>query len=282
MIGPLSTVTSIDSPGLELYRTLKRPLSHREQGVFIVEGSKVVEQFLMSDLTALSILLTPIWFDHFRKRLDARPETIPVYIAEKNVLDTIVGFDLHQGVMAVGAVPGPLTLAEIVGNTASPRLFVAAERLSSAENTGVLIRNCAACGAQAFIAGETSADPYLRRSVRNSMGTIFKLPVLKADSLAETLNALRVEYGFDVFAAHPRPESRRLFDTDFSNDCCIVFGNEGDGLSAEVLEKGTLSIAIPMAHGVDSFNVACSSAVILYEAVRQRILATFAGKKTIG
>lgn len=270
MITAILTVDSIDLPGLEPYRTLKRPAAHREQGVFIAEGSKVVDQFLQSDLSALSILLTPQWFDLYRQRLEARPGPIQVYIAEKKLLETIVTIDLHQGVMAVGVVPRAITLFEAVGGAASPRLFVAVEHLASAENTGVVIRNCAACGVQAFIAGETSSDPYLRRSVRNSMGTIFKLPVLKAEILTDTLSELKLKHGFQVFAAHPRASGRNLDETDFTKDSCVVFGSEGDGLSAGVLEVCTQSVSIPMAPGVDSFNVACASAVILYEAARQR------------
>lgn len=274
MIDTITHISSLDIPGLELYRTLKRPLTHREQGVFIIEGSKVVEQFLLSGLTAVSILLTPRWFEYFREKLEARPEPVQVYIAEKKLLETITGIELHQGVMALGIVPGSPTLEQVVRGAVAPRLFVAVEHLASAENTGVLIRNCAACGVQAFIAGETSADPYLRRSVRNSMGTIFKLPVLLTDTLTGTLKELRSKYGFRIFAAHPRQESSRLFETDFSADCCLVFGSEGDGLSAEVLEACTQSITIPMAPGVDSFNVACASAVMLYEVTRQRSMLT--------
>jgi tRNA G18 (ribose-2'-O)-methylase SpoU len=272
MIASITHLVTLDVPGLELYRTLKRPLTHREQGVFIAEGSKVVEQFLHSGLTAASILLTPGWFDHFRERLEARPEPVQVYVAEKKLLETIVAFDLHQGVMAVGIVPGSRTLEEVVHATVPPRLFVAVERLASAENTGVVIRNCVACGVQAFIAGETSADPYLRRSVRNSMGTIFRLPILSTGKLSGTLEELRAKYGFSVYAANPRPESVRIDEADFSADCCLVFGNEGDGLSSAVLEVCSRSIAIPMVSGVDSFNVACASAVVLYEATRQRFL----------
>lgn len=105
------------------------------------------------------------------------------------------------------------------------------------------------------------------------MGTIFRLPVLSTDKLTGTLKELRLNHGFRVYASHPRPESKKLSETDFSDDCCIVFGSEGDGLSPGILEVCSQSITIPMASGVDSFNVACASAVVLYEATRQRSLS---------
>jgi len=271
MIKSLSEVTSLNTPGLDLYRTLKRPLSHREQGFFVAEGSTVVERFFAADtITAVSALMTPQWFDHFKSVISGRPEALDIYIGEDALLEEIVSFRLHQGVMAAGRVPYPVSLGEAVGSSVSPRFFVAVEGLTSAENTGVVIRNCAGCGVQVFIRGETSADPWLRRSVRNSMGTIFNLPVAAPEKLTDAILALRQEHGFRVYAAHPRRESAKVFETDFSGNCCVVFGSEGHGLSAQVIEACDRSIAIPMAGGVDSFNVACASAVFLYEAMRQR------------
>jgi tRNA G18 (ribose-2'-O)-methylase SpoU len=169
----------------------------------------------------------------------------------------------------------PLTVKQVLDKGSRPRLYVAVDGLTSAENTGVLVRNCAACGVGALLAGETSADPWLRRSVRNSMGTIFRLPIVYATHLAAALHDLRTLHGFSILAAHPRPESTRLFDADFSVDTCIVFGSEGRGISEAILEECCSSIAIPMAEGVDSFNVACAGAVVLYEAMRQRIRAAY-------
>jgi tRNA G18 (ribose-2'-O)-methylase SpoU len=175
--------------------------------------------------------------------------------------------------MAEGVVPPQVDLENTVIESGSPRLFVAVDNLTSAENTGVVVRNCAACGVQALIVGETSADPYLRRAVRNSMGTIFKLPVVYSADLTDTLEQLRSRHGFQVLAAHPRPDSTVLFTEDFTKDSCVVFGNEGDGMSEKALRAADRSIAIPMTQGIDSFNVACASAVVLCEATRQRMMA---------
>ena len=270
MIDTITHVISLDHPGLEPYRTLKRPAEHRKRGIFIVEGKTVVDRFFESSLTALSILLAPEWFEQYEKRLEKRPEKMQVFVADKKLLHTIVGFECHQGLMALANVPSGSTIDEALKISPVPRIFVAVDHLVSAENTGVLIRNCAACGVQVLIVGETSSDPYLRRSVRNSMGTVFRLPVVYAEKLTDTLRDLRSRFGFSIFAAHPRPSSTPLPDADFSFNSCIVFGNEGDGISDAVLAECDKAVAIPMAPGVDSFNVACASAVVLYEVMRQR------------
>jgi TrmH family RNA methyltransferase len=150
--------------------------------------------------------------------------------------------------------------------------------LTSAENIGLLVRNCAAFGVQALIVGETSSSPFLRRAVRNSMGAIFQLPIVELNLGAEKEAgrnlpvALRELRARDIrcIAAHPHTEKKGLSQTELTGDCCIVFGSEGNGLSPDVLAACDEAVAVPMANGVDSLNVGAAAAVFLYEAARQR------------
>jgi tRNA G18 (ribose-2'-O)-methylase SpoU len=141
--------------------------------------------------------------------------------------------------------------------------------LANAENIGVLMRNCVAFGVQALIVGETCSSPFLRRSVRNSMGAIFKLPVLESPGLVQTLRELRTR-GIRCLAAHPHTDKQVLSQADFTGDCCVVLGSEGHGISAPVLAACDEAVAIPMANDVDSLNVSAAAAVFLYEVNRQR------------
>ena len=273
MISSVTDVTSFDHPGLEHYRSLKRSAEHRERGIFIVEGNKVVERFLAGSLEVVSILLTEDWFTTCRENLEKRPEPISVYRAPGRLFKTIVGFNYHQGILAIGKVPPPPPLSVLGDASTAPHLFVAFDYLSSAENTGVIIRNCAACGVQAVISGPDSSDPWLRRSVRNSMGNIFRLAIHYSGNLADSLAELRSRFGFRIVAAHLSDRSVSMHDVDFTGNCCIVFGNEQEGVSRSVLDQCDTVTAIPMQAGVNSFNVACASAILLYEAFRQRTTA---------
>lgn len=270
MIKSITTIATLDTPGLAFYRTLRRSAEHRKDGVFIVEGNKVVERFLDSSFEVESILLSESWLETYRENLNYRTEAIAVYVASEKLIASIVGFRYHQGIMAVGKVPAPISLEAVCGNSRQPATFVAFDELTSAENCGTLIRNCAACGVSAIISGPTSTDPFLRRTVRNSMGTIFNIPVIYSSNLADTLVLLRKQYKFTSIAAHPRPDSISMHNVDFSNNCCIVFGHEDSGVSDAVLRQCDYAASIPMAHGVDSFNVACAGAIMLYEAFRQK------------
>ena len=263
-------IESLDLPELAPYRTMKRPVEHETQGIFVAEGDKVVHRLLASGFPVVSLLLPDKRLAEFAPRLETRPENIPVYlVSNKHVLESLVGFELFQGVMAVGKIPASGSLAEVVARSAPPRLFVAMDALTNSENLGVLVRNCVAFGTQGLFVGETCASPFLRRAVRNSMGTIFQLPVVESANLAGTLRELRAR-GVRCLAAHPPGSGSRITQADFTGDCCIVLGSEGHGLSPVVLEACDEAVAIPMAQNVDSLNVGNAAAIFLYEACRQR------------
>jgi tRNA G18 (ribose-2'-O)-methylase SpoU len=307
----IQKITSLDLPELAPYRTMRRPLEHERQGIFVAEGEKVVRRLLESSFEVVSVLLPEKHLESFRPLLEARPEKLTVYLADKKLLESLIGFSMYQGQLAVGKIPPPATLDDILSQSRKPRLLVAVDALTSAENLGALVRNCVAFGVQALVVGETSSSPFLRRAVRNSMGTILQLPVVELAklgqrhqsttkphttdlNLVECLQDLRAR-GVRCIAAHPHAESwsssfslpstastppqdklklelqhKTISRTDFSGDCCIVFGSEGTGISAPVLETCDEAVAIPMPSTVDSLNVGAAAAVFLYEAARQR------------
>jgi tRNA G18 (ribose-2'-O)-methylase SpoU len=263
------SIASFDSPDLQPYRTMRRQLEHREQGIFVAEGEKVVRRLLESKFEVVSVLLPEKWLRDLEPLLQARPEDIRVYVAEKALLETLTGFSMYQGLLAVGKVPAQVPLEEILARSSTPHLLAAVDGLSSAENLGALVRNCAAFGVQALVAGETCPSPFLRRAVRASMGAIFQLPIVETPSLVRALQRLR-SLAIRCIAAHPHVERRIVSQADFATSCCLVFGSEGYGLSAPVLEACDDAAAIPMTPTVDSLNVGSAAAVFLYEANRQR------------
>ncbi len=291
----LHRIESLDLPELAPYRTMKRPRDHCDQGIFVAESEKVVRRLLESPFQVVSALMPEKWLAVFEPLLRARPEDIPIYLVEKKeVLETLIGFSMFQGVMAVGRIPARTLLDDVLASSATPQLFVAVDALANAENLGVLVRNCVAFGVQALLVGETSSSPFLRRAVRNSMGTIFQLPIVEPPLLTHALKDLR-RRGMRCLAAHPHAESwsssfslvsgaqpatqdklklelqrKTISQADFSGDCCIVFGSEGHGISASVLEVCDEAVAVPMPPTVDSLNVGSAAAVFLYEVNRQR------------
>jgi len=279
-------IYSLDLPELRPYATLRRPLEHERDAIFVAEGTKVVRRLLESSFSVVSVLLPEKHLDDFRPLLEARPEFLNVYLAEKQLLEQLIGFSMYQGVLAVGKIPPPASLEEVLTRRPKPLLLAATDGLTSAENLGALVRNCVAFGVQGLLVGETSSSPYLRRAVRNSMGAILQLPVIELArlgqrhqftakphvtelTLTECLKQLRAR-GVRCIAAHPHTNRKSLSQADFSGDCCIVFGSEGEGITPAVLEACDEAVAIPMPPTVDSLNVGAAAAVFLYEVNRQR------------
>jgi tRNA G18 (ribose-2'-O)-methylase SpoU len=263
-------VDSLDLPELAPYRTMRRQQEQREAGIFVAEGEKVVRRLLESELEVVSLLLPSKWAREYDELLSRRPEkTLPVFTADRKLLERLTGFSMYQGVLAVARVPKPANLADLFATAPRPLLFLAVEGLSSAENLGGLVRSCAALGATGLIVGETCCSPWLRRSVRSSMGAIFQLPIVETPSLRNTLDEAKTA-GIRLIAAHPHTNERTLAETSFATDSLIVLGSEGSGISEPVLSICNEKVLIPMSNDIDSLNVGTAGALFLYEATRQR------------
>jgi tRNA G18 (ribose-2'-O)-methylase SpoU len=262
-------IDSLELDELTPYRTMRRQVEHREQGIFVAESDKVVQRLLESRFPVVSLLIPEKWLAHFEPLLAARSEEIRVYLLEKKKLEALTGFTFYQGVLAVGKVPEPPSLDLLLRTSPRPRLLAGVEGLTNAENLGGLVRSCVAFGVNGLLVDSSCCSPFLRRAVRGSMGTVFQIPVLENLSLAEVTRTLR-GHGIRCIAAHPSSPGHSLFQTELANECCVFFGSEGYGLSSVLLEGCDQAVAIPMAKGVDSLNVGSAAAVFLYETSRQR------------
>ena len=265
----LRKIESFDLPELQPYRTMRRQHEHRQQGIFVAEGEKVVRRLLESKFSVVSVLLPEKWLQDLGPLLQARTGGHPGVRRREGVAGNAHRLLDVSGPAGGGEDSVMPTLAEVVARRPQPRLLAAADGLSSAENLGTLVRNCAAFNAQALIVGETCSSPFLRRAVRSSMGSIFHMPIVETASLVQALRDLR-EFGIRCIAAHPHTNDRTLSQASFAGDCCVVFGSEGYGISPAVLAACDEAAAIPMPETVDSLNVGSAAAAFLYEANRQR------------
>ena len=266
----LQPVQSLDAPGLELYRTLKRVAEHERAGVLVAANIKTVRRLLASRYEVVSALLTPAWLEKIEPALRARTEAaLTIYLAEPKLLETITGYQMHQGALAVARIPPLPDFETLWQKSPRPLLLAAVEGIASAENLGAVVRNCAAFGAHFLIVGETCGSPFQRRAVAGSMGAIFEQPVVRPENLVATLTVLQAR-GVRCLAAHPQPGARKLSAVDLRGDCCLVFGAEGPGLTPDVLAACDGTVEIPMPSHMNSLNVAVAAGIFLYEATRQR------------
>ena len=268
MINSQLHITSLNIPALEPFRTLRRPIDHLRQGIFVAESEKVSLRLLESPIEPISILLSSDWFERYRTVIEHHSLPINVYIGEKSLIETIVGHRLHQSIMVLARVPKQITMEELLAHKNRHCLYVMVDGITNAENMGVIVRNCASFQVDALIVLPTSCDPYLRRSVRNSMGNIFKLPIVYVNDTMRDIQRMKEE-GIALYAAFLSTKSKDIRNFTFKNASCIILGAEGNGITPDIVSLSDEWIQIPMKKGVDSLNVASASAVLLYEASQQ-------------
>ncbi len=230
-------------------------------GVFVAEGELVIRQAVATGAVFRSLLVTPA-------RLRALGDVIdrigaPVYVAGRSVMAAVAGFDLHRGAVAAIERPQPAPLPQML--QAARRLLVL-EDVNDAENMGSLFRNAAGLGADGVLLSPRCCDPLYRRSVRVSMGHVLTVPWARLASWPSALATLRGA-GFSVVALSPKgacplPAAGLAARARVA----LVVGTEGPGLTDAALAACHLTVAVPMAAGVDSLNVATAAAIALYAA----------------
>jgi len=261
-------VADTDHPSLKPFLTLRRSDANVPEGCFIGDGRKVVRRMLESPARLRTIVLTKPWLEFFRKGIEGRPEPdLRVLVVPKAVVDGIIGYKVHQGVMALAEIPLALELEDLA--TSPPPLLVALDGIADAENVGAIVRTCAAFGVTGLIVGPRTCSPWVRRAVRVSLGGVLRVPIHASADLPETLRALEAR-GIASYAAHIHGENRSSWETDFAGPTCLVLGGEADGVTAPVIAACRHVVYIPMARGWDCLNVTASAAALLYEAARAR------------
>lgn len=253
-------ITDITDSRIQHYRWLHAtPEHHTHNRVFIAEGEKVVRTLLESPLDVLSVFALPSYHERIAPLVAAKQLTASQLLtADKHLMNEIVGFRLHQGIMAMGKQPIEPELRDL----APP--IVVLDGIVNSENVGAILRNCAAFGVCSVIVGGGGSSPYLRRAVRASMGTVCSLRIHHTTDIGYTLNELKQQYGFAIIAAESTATALPLPTFTFPIRCALVFGSEGTGVSPSVLTQCDAVLAIPLAPNVPSINVASASAIFLH------------------
>ena len=262
-------ITDFAAPELDVYaRLTENQLVNREdpaQGLFIAESPKVIERALNAGYAPVSFLMEPRHVETQARALLARCAGVPVYTAELEVLKQLTGFPLTRG-MLCAMRRRPLPAVEEVCTGA--RRVAVLEDVMNPTNVGAIFRSAAALGMDAVLLTTACSDPLYRRAIRVSMGTVFQVPwtyLPAGGAWPQTLRAL----GFTTAAMALCDNSLPLYDARLkaAERLAVVLGAEGDGLAASTIAACDCTVRIPMAHGVDSLNVAAASAVAFYQLV---------------
>ncbi len=241
---------------------LRKRYEH-QHGVLIAEGPNPVRALVSSPYPLRSVLVA-------EERLAAMADVIdhsraPVYVVTRAVLEAVVRFRLHQGVLACGERRPPVAPQEVV---ATARRLLLLEGLNDHENLGTLFRTARGLGVDGVLLAPGCADPLYRRSVRVSMGHVLHLPFARVEDTVAGLELLHA-HGVTTIGLTPDPGAPPLEELSVGGDrLAVLLGAEGPGLSVAALRGATLTGRIAMAPGVDSLNVAAAGAIACYALAR--------------
>lgn len=246
-------------------------------GLFIAESPNVILRALDAGLSPESLLIETRYLDTEAAPIIARCPDVPVYTADISVLSDITGYHLTRGILCAMHRPVLPSVQDILQS--STRVAVL-DNIENPTNVGAIFRSAAALGMDAVLLTGNCSDPLYRRAVRVSVGTVFQIPwtYLETEagcvdatgngvpSQAEGIRFLQ-KCGFKTAAMALRNDTVSIRDPALQREprLAVVLGNEGEGLSPETIDACDMTIRIPMAHGVDSLNVAAASALAFWE-----------------
>lgn len=258
---PLIPLESLDDPRLISYRHLKATNETRNLPKFVVEGEKLVDQLIQSRYPMESALLSSHHADQIGPRL---PEHLPAFVVEHSRITELVGYNFHQGALAVGVRLPQIDPETFFGGMPVSRTLVVCPVVHNPENLGTIIRTADVFGVDAVLVGPTCPDPLSRRVLRVSMGTVLDLPVIVLDDLAERLEGWRSRLGLRLVATVTDLDAEPIKRMGRPDLLAIVMGSEAHGLPSDWVARCDHRITIPMRPGAESLNVAVAAGIVLY------------------
>lgn len=255
-------LTSVQNPLVKQIRKLHQSKGRWEQQLFLVEGTHLLEEAYATGYPIITLCCTPEWQEKHRYLWDLvcqrakRTELVSARVLR--ALATTVNPD---GVVATA-------LQAQTNNVKITSLGIALERLQDPGNFGTIIRTATATAVDGVWLTTDSVDLYHPKVLRASAGVWFKLPMAITKNLKSELWQLQSQ-GVQIVATVPNG-TLNYWQIDFRKPTLILLGNEGSGISNDLLSLANYCVKIPLSNGVESLNVAICTALILYEARRQR------------
>lgn len=257
-------ITSLHDEGIQVFSTLTeaqlRMTLEPEKGLFIAESPKVIRVALDAGWQPVALLCERKHIEgDARDIIERLHPDVPVYTGSRELLTQLTGYTLTRGVLCAMRRKPLLTVDSVISGA---RRIVVIQAVTDTTNIGAIFRSAAALGIDAVVLTRDTCDPLNRRAVRVSMGSVFLVPWTWIDDI----NTLR-DKGFKTVAMALTDDSISLDDPRLRREprLAIIMGTEGDGLPKHTIQQADYTVRIPMAHGVDSLNVAAAAAVAFWE-----------------
>ena len=258
-------LTSIKNPLIKQVRKLHRAKERQKQNLLSIEGTNLVEAACQTDYKLDLVFYTPQWAN--------KHQSLCRQIAQKGFRVQLVSAEVLKAIATTVNPDGVVAIAprQVVTKPDLTRikLGIALERLQDPGNLGTIIRTAAATEVDGLWLSSDSVDLYSPKVLRASVGEWFRVPVETDRDLLDLARMQRSQ-GIQIIATTAKA-SKTYWELDFTRPSLIFLGNEGSGLSQELIDIADEEVKIPLYNGVESLNVAVATALLLYEAKRQQL-----------
>lgn len=258
-------IASLDIPELKPY-TDTSELSLKNCGIFVAESPKVIRTAIDSGYKPVSFLAERKYISGQASDIIEKCGDVPVYTADSDILTKLTGFRMTQGILSVMERKPDTAAEDIIHDAERIAVF---EDIMNQNNLGALFRSAAALNFDAVLFTSGCTDPLFRRCVRVSMGTVFRVPWAYIGNSENYMDRLK-KSGFKTAAMALRSDTVKVNDPHLAAEkrLAVILGTEGDGLRESTITASDYTIKIPMAHGIDSLNVAAAGAIAFWHLGR--------------
>jgi len=266
---PKELISSRSNKVIKYLKSLSLARNRQRDSRFLIEGIRIVEEATERGDCVEKIIVTPHAAASDRAvslLASARERDIEVLWVADRVIDYISETKSNQGIMALVR---PARFTEDDLDSGQIPLIIVAHMLQDPGNLGTMVRVAEAAGIGGVVTTPGTVDFYNPKALRATMGSIFRMPTVRTDSLEGFVGRYRVK-GYKVAAAMVSAKNY-YFDLDLEKPTVIIFGQEAAGLPADAYGLSDLQVTIPMATMMDSMNVSSAAGIMMYEAVRQRL-----------
>lgn len=256
------SVADPDDPRIADYRVVRERDLVGRQDLFVAEGEVVVRHLVRTPLhEPVSLLVAEKRLKALEPLIAHLPHSVPVFSATQDVMDRVVGFPIHRGILAIGRRRIMPSADELLAASPPRAMILVLFGVANHDNMGGILRNAAAFGAAAVILDSACCDPLYRKAIRVSVGAALIVPFARLGSGEDALELLH-RCGFEPIGLSPSGATA-VSEVACPDRAAVLLGSEGQGLPENVLAR-TNSVRIPMASGFDSLNVATASGIVLH------------------
>ncbi len=252
-------ITSVGDPRLEDFRRVSDGELLRRRNLFVAEGRLVVGRLIESGQRITAILVNEASRRALDDQLSRLPDQVPVYVCESDDFESLTGFNLHRGCLAIAERPAAAVPEEVM-RSCDRRVVL--EGVTDADNVGSVFRNAAAFGARVLLS-PTCCDPLYRKAIRTSMGSVMNTMYARLANWPDDLTGVKAA-GFALVALTPRERAVDLAACPRPSRVALLVGTEGPGLSAAAEQMADFFARIPISGDVDSLNLATATGIGLY------------------